>query len=166
LVRRQQLRKERLTIRRSAAAPSENEEPLAIERSRLTRQRRLQQGRNRMTTQTTFDFAALKRAIEERDAAAQLALYADHAEVRLVDRGNTPGSPRVLRGRDQIRQWIEDVCEREMSHRVETTVLGEDGVAFTEACRYPDGTNVLCATVLELRDGHIARQVAVQAWDE
>ena len=94
-----------------------------------------------------------------------------HAELRAwwvtpVDRTNTPASPRVLHGREEIRQWIEDVCGREMNHRIETPVVGADRVAFTEACRYPDGTNVLCATVLELDEERIARQVAVQAWDE
>lgn len=121
-----------------------------------------------MSTRTTdrFDFAELRRALEERDSAAQLALYADDAEVTLVDRINTPGSPRLLRGHDEIRTWIEDTCERDMTHRVDMQVLGDGGAAFTEACRYPDGTNVLCAAVLELRYGQIARQVGVQAWDE
>jgi hypothetical protein len=115
---------------------------------------------------TQPDFAALKRAIEERDADAQLALYADHAHVRLVDRINTPRSPRVLRGRDEIRAWIEDVCARDMTHEVRTPVVSDHAVAFTEACVYPDGVTVLCATVLELDGGRIVRQVAVQAWDE
>jgi len=118
------------------------------------------------TAPKTFDLAALKRAIEERDAAGQLALYAPDAEVRLVDRVTTPGRPRVLRGRDEIATWVEDVCGREMSHRVEREVVEGDRVAFAEACRYPDGTNVLCMTVLELRDGLIAGQLAIQAWDE
>lgn len=118
-----------------------------------------------MPIQTTFDFAALKRGLEERDADAQVALYDDGAEVRLVDRINTPRSPRVLRGRDEIREWIEDLCARDMTHEVQTPVLADEAIAFTEACRYPDGTNVLCATVLELGDGRIVRQVAVQAWD-
>jgi ketosteroid isomerase-like protein len=113
-----------------------------------------------------MDFAALKRGIEERDADAQLTLYADDAEVRLVDRINTPRSPRVLRGRDEIRAWIEDVCARDMTHEVRTQVVGVEAMAFTEACRYPDGVNVLCATVLELERGRIVRQVSVQAWDE
>lgn len=120
----------------------------------------------RSTQPTQIDFAALKRAVEERDSAAQLALYADDAEVRVVDRVNTPRSPRVLRGREEIRDWIEDLCDRDMTHAVQTPVLGEDAVAFTEACRYPDGTNVLSATVAELSDGRIVRQVAIQAWDE
>jgi ketosteroid isomerase-like protein len=119
---------------------------------------------NTSTTQT-FDLSELKRALEHRDAIAQLALYADDAEVTLVDRINTPGSPRVLRGREEIRGWIEDICERNMTHRVEMRVVSAGGAAFTEACRYPDGTNVLCAAVLELRDGRIAREVSVQAWD-
>jgi hypothetical protein len=37
---------------------------------------------------------------------------------------------------------------------------------FTQACSYPDGAQVYCLSVLELRDGLIARQTAVQAWDE
>jgi hypothetical protein len=117
-------------------------------------------------TTTTFDLTALKHAIEQRDAAGQLALYDPFAEVRLVDRVTTPGNPRVLRGRVEIAAWIEDVCGRDMTHRVEQEVLGEDRAAFAEACRYPDGTNVLCMTVLELEGGRIVRQLAIQAWDE
>jgi hypothetical protein len=120
-----------------------------------------------VSTATTpaFDFGEFKRALEERDSTAQLALYAPDAEVMLVDRINTPSSPRLLRGREAIRTWIEDICERDMTHHVDMQVLGDGGAALTEACRYPDGTCVLCAAVLELCDGKIARQVAVQAWD-
>jgi len=118
------------------------------------------------TTTTPFDLAALARAIEGRDAAGQLALYAPDAEVHLVDRITTPGRPRVLRGHAEIAGWIEDVCGRDMTHRVEREVLAPDRAAFAEACRYPDGTNVLCMTVLELEGGRIVRQLAVQAWDE
>lgn len=116
-------------------------------------------------TSTTFDLQRLARAIEERDAAGQLELYADDAEVTLVDRETPPGSPRVLHGKGEVRTWIEDVCGRDMTHHVGDQVLGEDRVAFTQACRYPDGAKVLCATVADLRDGKIARQVAVAAWD-
>jgi hypothetical protein len=118
------------------------------------------------TTTPTFDFDEFKRAVEERDSTAQLALYAPDAEVTLIDRINTPSSPRMLRGHDEIRPWIEDICERDMTHRIDMQVLGNGGAGLTEACRYPDGTNVVCAAVLELRDGQIVRQVGVQAWDE
>jgi hypothetical protein len=34
------------------------------------------------------------------------------------------------------------------------------------ACEYPDGTRVLAAATLEVRDGKIVRQVNVEVWDE
>jgi len=100
------------------------------------------QGGTTMTTQTTIDIEALRRAVEERDAAGMLALYADDAEVRLADRDDTPGNPRVLSGKDEIRAFVEDVCARDMTHRVEHAVADGDRASLLEACRYPDGTNV------------------------
>jgi hypothetical protein len=119
-----------------------------------------------MPTTTTFDLESFTRAIEERDASTQLAMYAPDAAVTLADRVSQPGAPRILSGHGAIQEWIEDVCARDMKHAVGHTVSDDRGVAFTEACRYPDGTNVLCATVLEIEDGLISRQVGVQAWDE
>jgi hypothetical protein len=117
-------------------------------------------------TTTQFDLDAFAQAIEERDSTAQLAMYREDAEVTLIDKVCQPSTPRVLRGNEQIRGWVEDVCGRDMVHSVELSVLDSSGAAFTEACRYPDGTAVMCATVLELDGGLISRQVAVQAWDE
>lgn len=115
---------------------------------------------------TGFDLAGFCGAIEQRDSEAQLTMYAPDANVTITDRMTPPGSPRVLKGRDEIRGWIEDVCGREMSHAVQHSVQDERGAAFTEKCRYPDGTNVICATVLELSGGQIVDQAVVQAWDE
>ena len=120
-----------------------------------------------MTTQATiFDQSALSRAITERDAASQLAQYADDAEVQIVDRDNPPSAPRILQGKDVIAQWLDDLCARDMTHAVENQVAAGDGAAFTQSCRYPDGTRVLCCTVLQIRGGQISRQVAMQAWDD
>lgn len=119
-----------------------------------------------MTTIQTFNLSAFKQAIEERDASAQLAMYAENAEVTLIDRIAQPSTPRVLHGRGEIQAWIEDVCGRDMTHSVQHTVQDESGIAFTEACRYPDGTAVTCAAVLEIDDGLVTRQIGVQAWDE
>ncbi len=118
------------------------------------------------TTSTQFDLAAYTRAIEERDAATQVSMYADDAEVTLADRITQPGSPRVLHGRGEIATWIEELCARDMVHDVQTTVADAGGAACVVACRYAGGTNVLCAAVLTLRDGHIAKLTGVQAWDE
>jgi hypothetical protein len=119
-----------------------------------------------MSTTQSFDLNTFKQAIEERDASAQLAMYAEDAEVTLVDRLAQPSAPRVLHGRGEIQAWIEDVCGRDMTHRVQHSVQDDDGAAFTEACCYPDGTRVVCATVLEVDRGQVVRQVGVQAWDE
>ena len=53
-----------------------------------------------------------------------------------------------------------------MTHHIAREVVGENRVAFNEACEYPDGTRVLAATTLELQDGKIVQQVNVEAWDE
>lgn len=119
-----------------------------------------------MSTTTTFDMAQLTRAIESRDAAGQLAAYAPEATVTVSDHNDQPGSPLVLRGRDQIHSWLEDTVSRDMTHKVGHAVQDETGAAYTVSCRYPDGTNVLCATVIELDGGLITNQVVVQAWDE
>ena len=119
-----------------------------------------------MSTITTFDLARLARAAEERDAATQLSMYGPDATVTIVDKVTQPGSPRVLRTHAEIKGWLEDICGRDMTHKVTHLVNGEDGAAFTLACRYPDGTQVLCATVLELEGGQVSDQTVVQVWDE
>jgi hypothetical protein len=118
-----------------------------------------------MSTTTAFDLDRFTRAAEERDASTQLSMYGPQAVITIADKVSQPGSPRLLR-RDQIQAWLEDVNGREMSHSVQHRVKDETGAAYTEACRYPDGTNVLCATVIELEDGLIGAQTVVQVWDE
>jgi len=119
-----------------------------------------------MSTITTFDLDRFTRAAEAHDAATQLSMYGPDAVVTLVDKIAQPGSPRVLRTRDDIKAWLEDMYARDMTHSVKHRVLDDTGAAYTQACRYPDGTNVICATVIELRDGVISAQTAVQVWDE
>jgi hypothetical protein len=119
-----------------------------------------------MSTITTFDLARFARAAEERDAATQLSMYGPDATVTIVDKITQPGSPRVLRTHGEIKAFLEDTYGRDMTHRVRHRVSDEGGAAFTEACLYPDGTNVLCATVIAIEDGQISDQTVVQVWDE
>ena len=119
-----------------------------------------------MSTITTFNLDRFAHAAEERDASTQLSMYSPGAVVTIADRITQPGSPRVLRGRAEIEEWLEDMYGRDMTHTVQHTVSDETGAAYTQACRYPDGTNVLCATVIELEGGVIAAQTVVQVWDE
>jgi hypothetical protein len=56
-----------------------------------------------MSTVTAFDLGSFTRAAEKRDASTQLSMYAPDAIVTIVDRVTQPGSPRVLRGREEVK---------------------------------------------------------------
>jgi len=119
-----------------------------------------------MGTITTFDLDRFTRAAEDRDASTQLSMYGEGAVVTIANKISQPGSPRVLRGREEIKDWLEDTNARDMTHKVRHTVSDGTGAAYTQACRYPDGTNVLCATVIELDGGVISSQTVLETWDE
>ncbi len=118
------------------------------------------------STSQSFDAEMLRRSIEERDAATMLGLYAEDAELHVVDRHDQPSHPKIIRGRAAIGEYLADVCGRDMTHKIERLVVGDDGAAFVQACQYPSGARVRCAAVLDLKDGLITRQSGVQAWDE
>ncbi|HLH87614.1 MAG TPA: nuclear transport factor 2 family protein [Xanthobacteraceae bacterium] len=113
----------------------------------------------------TISLAELKRAIEGRDAKALAGFYADDALLRIIDRDHPPSRPRELKGRPAIAAYYDDACGRAMSHRIEAGVANGEALAFTQACSYPDGTKVFCSAMLDIADGKIVRQTAVQAWD-
>lgn len=114
----------------------------------------------------TADLATLRRAIELGEESTLVSLYADDAQLRIVDHTRPPSKPTVLAGKGAIAGYYKDVCARAMTHKVEEAVAGGDGLAFTEACQYAGGMRVLSANLLELRDGKITRHTLVQAWDE
>ena len=117
-------------------------------------------------TSQSFDTEALRRGIEERDAVTLLGLYAEDAELRVVDRNDQPSQPKILRGREAIGEYFADLYGRDMTHKIQRLVVGADNAAFVQSCRYPSGAQVLCIAVLDLKDGLITRQSSVQAWDE
>ena len=121
---------------------------------------------SQLSTSQRFDAEAFRRGIEERDASRLLALYAEDAELHVVDRNDQPSHPKIVRGRAAIGEYFADVCGRDMTHRIERLVVGDGTAAFVQACQYPAGGRVLCLAVLDLRDGLIVRQSGVQAWDE
>jgi hypothetical protein len=122
-----------------------------------------------MTEQKTtsgLDFETLRHAFEQLDADLVASFYADEAEVRLINRDTPPSSPYVLCGKEDIVEFLRNAFGRDMKLHVEWEVIGEDRIAFNEAMEYPDGTHVLCSTMLDVRDGKIVREESVQAWDE
>ncbi|MFD0275488.1 nuclear transport factor 2 family protein [Kitasatospora sp. NPDC127111] len=119
-----------------------------------------------MAAPSAFDTTALREGIERSDADALLALYADDAELRMVDRKTQPSHPLVMHGRDEIGAMLSDLYGREMTHKLEQVVLQGDHLAFMESCQYPDGVRVLVSSIADLRDGRIVDQTSIQAWDE
>ena len=109
--------------------------------------------------------AGLKRAIEGRKGTALAGMYADDAVLQVIDRDNPPSNPRSLQGKGAIASYFEDVCGRDMTHKVEAGVSVGNRLAFTQSCAYSDGTKVFCSAMVDLKGGKIARQVVVQAWD-
>ena len=73
--------------------------------------------RDRAMHAECIDIAALKRAIETRDARRMAAFYTDDALVRIIDCNNPPSKPRELRGQGAIVAYYDDVCSRAMTHR-------------------------------------------------
>jgi hypothetical protein len=114
---------------------------------------------------STFDVAALRRAFADRDPDALAALYADDASIELVDAQHTPSAPRRIIGHDALRAHFADVFSRDMTHEPDVVAASPDALGYSIRCRYADGMRVLCSATAELRDGRIAREVGVQAWD-
>ncbi len=109
--------------------------------------------------------AALKRAIEGRDAKALADMYADNAVMLVIDRDNPPSNPRRIAGKAAVASYFGDVCGRDITHMVENGIAAGNRLAFTQSCTYPDGTKVFCSAMLNLKHGKIAQQTVVQAWD-
>jgi hypothetical protein len=118
-----------------------------------------------ITTHTTLDGAALRRAFADRDAATLTALYADDATIEVADAQTTPSSPLKVEGREAIRAYFEDVFARDMTHEVDTLAITGDSAGFSVRCAYPDGIRVVCVATAELSGGVIVRQLTAQAWD-
>ncbi|CAL9629132.1 nuclear transport factor 2 family protein [Streptomyces sp. enrichment culture] len=121
-----------------------------------------------MGTSTSPGFSAdtLRRGLEGRSSADLLELYADDAELRVVDRNTQPSHPKVMHGRDEIAELLDDVYSRDMTHKMEDCVVQGDRAAYSESCQYPDGVRVLSESMLRLRDGKIVEQTMIQAWDD
>ncbi|MEV1063562.1 nuclear transport factor 2 family protein [Streptomyces sp. NPDC050263] len=118
------------------------------------------------TAGSAFDTETLRRGVEGQTPTALLSLYADDAELRVIDHNTQPSRPRVLHGRDEIAQLLDDVYSRDMTHKLEECVVQGDHAAFSESCRYADGVRVLSESMITLRDGKIVDQTLIQAWDE
>ena len=115
---------------------------------------------------SSFDVQQLARALEQAEAGVLRDLYPDDATMKIVDRDRPPSKPMVIAGRANIGAFWQDVCSRDMTHKVTNVIAAEGGVSFVEECLYPDGCRVLSAMTLKLTGGRISEHITVQAWDE
>src|SRR3954464_7223340 len=74
--------------------------------------------RHIMTTQTSFDLSGLIHSIESYNSGYQIALYAEHAQVQIIDRDQSEQAPRIVSGRPAIAQWIEDMAAPDIVHHI------------------------------------------------
>ena len=115
-----------------------------------------------MSTQTKFDLDGLSHAIGARDARYQLALYADAAEVEIVDADHPAVPLQVLHGKADIATWLDSRSSGEVRHEVRDAVAQHDRVRFTEECWYPDGTDLRYECRADVQRGQIVHaRVAV-----
>jgi hypothetical protein len=120
-----------------------------------------------MTVDTTTSFSAttFKRAYEEWEIEALLALYADDVELIQIDRDNPPSAPRTRHGREVLRGMLEHCAGAGVVATVENTVAGEQRGAATITCEFPVRRRVLANAILELEDGNIVRELDVLSGD-
>ena len=109
--------------------------------------------------------AAIRKAVETRDAKSLKTLYAVDAILTIVDTNNPPSKPRTIKGAKDIGIFLDDVYGRDMKHTLDYGVMDDKHLAFVEGCSYPDGTHVIASTTAELGPKGIVKQTIVQAWD-
>jgi ketosteroid isomerase-like protein len=121
-----------------------------------------------MATATTADrvLASYRDALERNDERGIVDTFADDAELLSYSERNRPSGAQRVQGRPAIEEMMHEIVSRNLEHRIEDSVVGENRFAFTERCTYPSGEQVMSTVICEVRDGRIARQVGVEAWDE
>jgi hypothetical protein len=114
-----------------------------------------------MSSRVSFDLAGLRRAIESGDALYRTALYADRAELRIVDSEQPADPPRVLKGRSAIAGWIGRMYGPDNTHRVLESAADGEQIRLVEERQTADGLRVVYAIAAEVDRGQIVRETAV-----
>ena len=112
-----------------------------------------------------FDLLEFGRAIDASDAETQIAAYADSAEVEVIDPDNPPSSPRVLKGKSAIADWVRSNCQRSVRQRVVRIIDGDDRIAYTVSQVQRDGSHQIATSTSELQDGLVTQQHTIMIRD-
>ena len=91
----------------------------------------------------------------------QLSLYAEDAEVLVVEYGTHTAAPQTLKGRSAIGGWIARMCSDSLSIRVVDHVETETELTVIAECRDSDGALGVYSSTARLHDGLLVRQHVV-----
>jgi hypothetical protein len=117
------------------------------------------------TVHTTSTGDVLRDAVRNRDVAAIAGLYEPDATIEIIDADRPPRDPQRLEGSSAVEAHLQDLYARDMTHEVDIVAQAPEALGYVVRCTYPDGTRVVCSSLSTLRNGRIAREVIVQAWD-
>ncbi|MBA3530194.1 MAG: hypothetical protein H0T91_12960 [Propionibacteriaceae bacterium] len=106
----------------------------------------------------------LHRALEERDTQSQMALYADNAEMCVVNWGEPHRPTQNLLGKSTIEAWITQFCSDNVSIEVLNLFEEEAEAMVIAECRHRDGTLVVYTCTAQLMGGRITNQHVVLLW--
>ncbi|MCC7276480.1 MAG: nuclear transport factor 2 family protein [Alphaproteobacteria bacterium] len=118
-----------------------------------------------MQSDAGFDFVAFKEAFVGKNRDAWLGFFADDAEWIEYRHNAPPRSPNRMSGKQQIGSFLTGVCGAPVRLAISDEVLGRDRAAFCVTCELPNGNRIIEHVIIHVRDGRIARQVDVEAWD-
>jgi ketosteroid isomerase-like protein len=112
-----------------------------------------------------FNFPAFKDAFERKDASRWAAFYAEDAQWIEYKPSAPPRAPICMIGKAQIKEFIKAVSRSDLEIALADEVVCAERAAFSVTCTFPDGKRVYEQVIVHLRDGKVARQVDVEAWD-
>ncbi len=96
------------------------------------------------------------RDLEACDCDSQLTWYAEDSEVSIVSKGQR--SPRCLRGRSAIGDWIERTCSETRAIRVVYHGRQNDEITVIAEFQDHDGTFGIYSCIAQLHHGLIVNQ--------
>jgi hypothetical protein len=88
-------------------------------------------------------------------------LYADGAELRIVDSDQPAHPPQILHGRSAIAGWIDSMHRTDDTHRVLKSGADGEQIRLVEERETADGLRLVYATAAEVDRGQIVRETAV-----
>jgi hypothetical protein len=95
-----------------------------------------------------------------------VSFYSDDAEWVEYRHFSPPRFPNRMVGRQRISEFLHEICEADLGITLADEVIGEDRIAFSVDCAFPDGRHILEHVIANVEGGRIDRQVDVEAWDQ